>query len=99
MTTDLEALKAMAALRPAHRKIGDSMKPSEAKAWFGATHYATMLDGVTPQMYYKQETNPVNDGTTWTCWVYLSFADLWMGSNIRIGSEEEKDLVAIDTGG
>ena len=72
------------------------MTPQEAKAKFGATHYVTMKDGVTPQMYYKQETNPLNDGTSYTCWVYLSYCDLWQGSNIRIGSQDEIILVSIE---
>lgn len=79
-----------------HRKIGDAMTPREAKALFGATHYATMRDGVTPQMYYKTETIKVNDGTEIVCWVYLSFGDLWMGSNIQRGSEEEHQLTPIE---
>lgn len=83
------------ALRPAHRQIGDSMRPSEAKAWFGATHYATMRDGVTPQMYYKLTTTKFNDGTSVTSWAYLSYCDLWNGSNIKIGSEEEQRLTPI----
>lgn len=73
------------------------MTPQEAKAKFGATHYATMRDGVTPQMYYKQETTPLNDGASFTAWVYLSFCNLWQGSNIRIGSEEERRLTPITT--
>ena len=68
------------------------MRPSEAKARYGATHYATMRDGVTPQMYYKLETVPLNDGTSWTHWAYLSYCDLWQGSSIKIGSLEEGNL-------
>lgn len=71
------------------------MTPQEAKAKYGATHYTTMRDGVTPQMYYKQQTAPFNDGTSFTCWVYLSYCDLWQGSAIKIGSEDEKKLVPI----
>ena len=73
------------------------MPPSVAKQKYGATHYAAMRDGVTPQMYYKKETKPLNDGTTYTCWVYLSFADLWMGSAIRIGSVDESKLKEFTT--
>jgi hypothetical protein len=71
------------------------MTPQEVKEHFGATHYITMKDGVTPQMYYKQETNPLNDGTSFTCWVYLSYCNLWMGSDIRVGSADEARLVLI----
>jgi hypothetical protein len=72
------------------------MTPQQAKEQHGATHYSTMRDGITPQMYYKLQTTKINDGTGFTCWVYLSFADLWMGSNIRIGSEEEQRLKPIE---
>ena len=71
------------------------MYPSETKERYGATHYATMRDGVTPQMYYKLETTPLSDGSSFTCWVYLSFANLWMGSSIKIGSSEESNLKEI----
>jgi hypothetical protein len=72
------------------------MTPQEAKAQEGATHYTAMRDGTTPQMYYRKETNQLNDGTSFTCWVYLSFANLWQGSNIQIGSEDEKKLIPIN---
>lgn len=71
------------------------MFPSEAKQKYGATHYAVMRDGVTPQMYYKLETTPLSGGCSFTCWVYLSFADIWMGSSIEIGSSEESNLKEI----
>lgn len=71
------------------------MYPSEVKEKYGATHYATIRDGVTPQMYYKLETTPLSGGHSFTCWVYLSFANLWMGSNIGIGSPEESNLKEI----
>lgn len=71
------------------------MFPSEVKQRFGATHYSTMRDGVTPQMYYKLETTPLSDGHSFTCWVYLSYADLWVGSNIQIGSTAEGNLTKI----
>lgn len=71
------------------------MYPSEAKLNYGATHYSTMRDGVTPQMYYKLQTIPLNDGTEVTTWVYLSFANLWMGSEMKKGSEEESNLKEI----
>lgn len=71
------------------------MTPSEAEAQYGATHYATMRDGVTPQMYYKLETTPLNDGTSFTAWVYLSYCNLWQGSDIRRGSPGEGNLKEI----
>lgn len=52
------------------------------KALYGATHYATMKDGVTPQMYYKQENVQYNDNTSKRVWVYLSYCNLWMGSSM-----------------
>ena len=67
------------------------MTPQEAKEQFDATHYSTTLDGVTPQMYYKKETNSINK----TYWVYLSYANLWMGSEIKIGSQTENNLKEI----
>lgn len=73
----------------------DGMTPSEAKAKFNATHFITMKDGITPQLYYKKKTTQVNDGTSFTCWVYLSYCELWQGSAIRIGSNEEASLIAI----
>jgi len=57
---------------------------------YGATHYSTMFDGVTPQLYYKKQEVQYNDGTLATRWVYLSFAGIWNGSNIT--SEEIAQL-------
>lgn len=54
---------------------------------YGATHYSVMTDGVTPQMFYKKEPIHYNDNTSKLVWVYLSFANLWMGSNITRDSE------------
>ena len=73
----------------------DGMTPSEAKAKFNATHYMPMRDGITPQMYYKKETNPLNNGKSYTCWVYLSYCNLWQGSAIQIGSDDEVRLILI----
>lgn len=73
------------------------MYPSEAKKNYGATHFMPMKDGVTPQMYYKQETIKFNDGTSTTVWVYLSYANLWMGSEFTRSPEGIKDLVEIVT--
>ena len=61
----------------------EGIPPSRAKERYGATHYSTMRDGITPQMYYKRETTQCNDGTSFTCWVYLSYANLWQGSAIK----------------
>lgn len=72
------------------------MTPQEVKTKYGATHYTTMRDGVTPQMYYKLKTTPLNDGTSFTCWVYLSHCDLWQGSAIKIDSEESRKLTPIE---
>ena len=72
------------------------MTPSEAKVKFNATHYMPMRDGVTPQMYYKKETTQLNDGTSYTCWVYLSYCELWQGSAIQIGNSEEARLTPIN---
>lgn len=74
------------------------MRPQQARAEHGATHYTTMTDGVTPQMYYRWD---------WLCpvqrevkiWHYLSYAGMWMGSAhgtdnmpaafVTIGDEEK----------
>ena len=74
----------------------EGITPSEAKAKFNATHYMTMRDDVTPQMYYKKETTQLNDGTSFTCWVYLSYCNLWQGSNIPIGHSTEAKLIPIE---
>ena len=71
------------------------MTPSEAKSQYGATHYSTMRGGVTPQLYYKLEATPLNDGTSFTGWVYLSYCNPWMSSNIQRGSTEEGNLKEI----
>ena len=73
----------------------DEMTPSEAKAKFNATHYMPMRNGITPQMYYKKETNLLNNGKSYTCWVYLSYCNSWQGSAIQIGSDEEARLILI----
>jgi hypothetical protein len=71
------------------------LTPSEAKAQFGATHWYPMRDGITPQMYYKKETTQLNNGKSFTCWVYLSYCDLWQGSTMQIGSTDEAKLIPI----
>jgi len=71
------------------------LTPSEAKAQFGATHWMPMRDGITPQMYYKKETTQLNNGKSFTCWVYLSYCDLWQGSAIQISSDDEARLIPI----
>ena len=70
--------------------LPDQLTPAAAKAQFGATHYTTMRDGITPQMYYKQapldpyvEDSPVR-------WCYLSFCGLWMGSALLASSQLEE---------
>jgi hypothetical protein len=68
------------------------MTPNEAKKNHGATHYSTMRDGVTPQMFYKQE--PLIPGTNdpRLSWVYLSFANVWQGSDLN--EDSKKHLAA-----
>lgn len=58
------------------------MQAGYAKAEYGASHYMPMLDGVTPQLFYKQQTVHFNDGTSETWWHYLSYCNLWIGSSI-----------------
>lgn len=53
----------------------------------GATHYATMADGKTPQMFYKKDIVKYNDGTMKSVLFYLSFAGIWMVSSIQAQSE------------
>lgn len=52
----------------------------------GATHYLPMLDGITPQLYYR--LNPI--GTL----SYISFSGLWVGSNINGDEEKFNRLVS-----
>lgn len=49
------------------------MTPVQVKAKYGATHYITMEDKVTPQMYYKIDTDRTIK--------YLSFAGIWFRSD------------------
>lgn len=70
------------------------MTPQQAHVRHGATHYMPMLDGVTPQMYYKRKRTPCNDGTVHEGWVYLTFCDLWHGSFIT--PENEQRLIKIE---
>jgi hypothetical protein len=62
----------------------------------GATHYQTMADGVTPQMYYKQEDIKFDDGTSVRVWVYLSYCNLWQGSQLTRKPEEAHRLKEIE---
>lgn len=57
------------------------MTPEQAYTSYGATHYLTMKDGVTPQMYYKWVYTQMNDGSIGSGLCYLSFANIWMGSD------------------
>jgi hypothetical protein len=71
------------------------MTPTEAKDQYGATHYyPTVRDGDIPQMYYKQEHIHYNDDTSELVWVYLSYANIWMGSSIT--EDQVTRLKAID---
>lgn len=71
------------------------MTPQQAKEWFGATHYLPMKDGVTPQMYYKQESDKYSEEPR-VSWVYLSFANIWMGSQLNAEPEHVCKLIAIE---
>lgn len=62
---------------------------------YGATHYSTKKDGITPQLYYKKIPIHLNNGTTVNVWHYLSYANIWMGSGIKVGSVDESELVPI----
>ena len=44
------------------------MTPQEANKKYGATHYQVMLDGKTPQMYYKQMHIGYADKTSKIVW-------------------------------
>lgn len=65
------------------------MSPSEAKKDFGATHYLTTSNGVTPTMYYKKVLTNFSDGTFFTGWAYLSFANLWQNSDVNTRSKNK----------
>lgn len=68
------------------------MKPSEAKANYGATHYLPLKDDpLKPSLYYKRKETKWNDGTTTNNWHYLSFANIWFPSD----SIDDCDLVKI----
>lgn len=71
------------------------MTPEEAKMKYRATHYSIMTDGVTPQLYYRQNELKFSDGTSKTVWEYLSFADIWMGSELTRNPEGEAVLKEI----
>ncbi len=65
------------------------------KRSFGATHYLPQADGVSMAMAYKQESVRYNDGTSSKRWVYLSYANIWMGSGVPV-AELEASLVPIE---
>ena len=68
------------------------MKPSQAKASYGATHYLPLNDDpLTPTLYYKRKETKWNDGTITNNWYYLSFANIWFPSD----SIKDYDLVEI----
>lgn len=70
------------------------MTPREAKEKYHATHYETMKDGVTPQMYYRIEHVLYNDDTIEKRWVYLSFCNIWTGSrkSLETGRNQLKEI-------
>lgn len=58
------------------------MKPSDAKATYGATHYLPLNDDpLTPTLYYKRKETKWNDGSITNNWHYLSFANIWFPSD------------------
>lgn len=69
------------------------MTPQQAKDQIGATHYMPMLDGVTPQMYYRQHVTNWSDGTSSTGWQYRTFAGLWHNSGLK--SDDAQRLIEI----
>jgi len=68
---------------PKEQAIAKGLNPQEAKLYFGATHYITTANGVTPQLYYKFEDIPINDGTVRRALVYLSYCQFWNGSSVQ----------------
>jgi hypothetical protein len=73
------------------------MTPKEINQKYGATHYSVMCDGETPQQFYKQEDIPFSDGTSKRVWVYLSYANIWMGSDYNNNPEAVNKLKTIPT--
>ena len=69
------------------------MTPLEAKKSYGASHYMPMKDGVTPQMYYRKKAIGFADGDSKIVWHYLSYANLWMGSELK----DDSKLIAIES--
>jgi len=59
------------------------MNPRQAKQKIGATHYAVMKDGETPQLYYKWKEIKINDGTTINKLMYFSSYGIWVGSDYK----------------
>lgn len=62
---------------------------------YGATHFYPRVDGITPQMYYKKMPIGYADEKCIDVWHYLSYANIWMGSDIKNGSFEESKLIPI----
>jgi len=52
------------------------------KEYFGATHYK--VNNSIDMRFYRQTTDVLNDGETWTHWQYLSDSHmLWLNSGIK----------------
>ena len=77
------------------------MTPKEAAETIQATHFLPMMDGVTPQLYYKIVIKKYNDGTEEPVWHYFSSRRGWMPSLgitraiNRIGDDPLKRLIKI----
>ena len=69
------------------------MTPQEAKLYYGAEYYSTMMDGFSPELYYRVNVINYNDGTSAPRLEYLSFANIWQGSSRKMN--EISELVKI----
>ena len=57
------------------------MNPTQAKEQIGAQYFQTMIDGKTPQMYYRTTAIKFNTGeTSETLQYYSSCGGGWMNS-------------------
>ena len=50
----------------------------------GATHYRAMKDGITPQLFYKENK--------FKCLEYISFSGAWFGSNLN-GDDQKLNIL------
>ena len=66
------------------------MNPQEAKEQIGASHYMTMKNGVTPQMYYRIEPVKIVGGEIYQCLQFYSeCGGGWLGSGENVPSAQE----------